>query len=144
MLPPMYLFIALASMVLLHLFMPVYQLMPYPWNAAGLLPLLLGIALNHSADKAFKSNGTTVNPFEEPTTLLTTGVFSYSRNPMYLGMVMILLGVALLLGTLSPFIIVPVFAIAMDRIFVNFEEKILARRFGDQWKIYQANVRRWL
>ena len=130
--------------MLLHLFIPVHQLMPYPGNAAGLLPLLLGIALNHISDKTLKRHGTTVNPFEEPTTLLTTGVFSFSRNPMYLGMVLILLGVALLLGSLSPFIIVPLFAIAMDRIFVNSEETILARRFGDQWKIYQANVRRWL
>ena len=102
----MYLFTALAGMVLLCFFLPVYQLVPDPWNAAGIIPLALGMALNISADRALKKNGTTVKPFEVSTTLITSGVFRYSRNPMYLGMVMILTGVAFLLGALSPFIII--------------------------------------
>ena len=143
-LPPMYLFTSLASMVLLHFFIPVYQLISYPWNAAGMLPLVLGMTLNISADRAFKKTGTTVKPFEVSTTLVTSGVFRYSRNPMYLGMVMILTGVALLLGALSPFIIIPVFAMTMDRVFIVSEENMLDQRFGSKWKQYKANVRRWI
>ena len=140
----MYLFISLASMVLLQFFLPVYQLIPYPWNAAGILPLLLGMALNIVADKAFKKTGTTVKPFEVSTTLVTSGAFRYSRNPMYLGMVMILTGVAFLLGALSPFIIIPIFAITMDRAFIVTEEKMLDECFGSKWKQYKADVRRWI
>ncbi len=143
-LPPTYLFASLASMVLLNLFIPVYQLAPYPWNATGIIPLVLGMALNLSADKAFKKNATTVKPFDESKVLITSGTFKYTRNPMYLGMVMILIGAALLLGTLSPYIIIPVFAIAMDRIFIVAEEKMLDQRFGDKWKQYKTNVRRWI
>lgn len=143
-LPPMYLFTAMAAMVLLNLFIPVQQLIFYPWNATGLIPLVFGAVLNMSADRAFTKNGTTVNPFEESRTLVTSGAFRYSRNPMYLGMVLILTGVAFLLGTLSPFIILPVFAITMDRVFIIDEEKKLDHRFGDQWKEYRANVRRWI
>lgn len=143
-LPPMYLFTALAGMVLLHFFLPVYQLIPDPWNAAGLVPLALGMALNISADRAFKKTGTTVKPFEVSTTLITSGVFRYSRNPMYLGMVMILTGVAFLLGALSPFIIIPIYAMTMDRVFIVSEEKMLDQRFGSKWKQYKANVRRWI
>ena len=143
-LPPMYLFTSLAGMVLLHFFLPVYQLISYPWNAAGILPLALGMTLNISADRAFKKTGTTVKPFEVSTTLVTSGVFRYSRNPMYLGMVLILTGVALLLGALSPFIIIPVFVMTMDRIFIISEENMLDQRFGSKWTRYKANVRRWI
>lgn len=140
----MYLFTSLAAMVLLHLFIPVYQAIHYPWNATGMIPLGLGIALNLSADKAFKRNGTTVKPFEESKVLITSGAFRYTRNPMYLGMVLILTGVALLLGAISPFIIIPVFAITIDRVFIITEEKMLDERFGNKWKQYKTNVRRWI
>jgi len=63
---------------------------------------------------------------------------------MYLGMVMILTGVAFLLGALSPFIIIPIFAISMDRAFIVTEEKMLDERFGRKWKQYKADVRRWI
>ena len=140
----MYLFTSLAAMVLMNLFIPVQQLIIYPWNATGIIPLLLGMALNLSADRAFKRNATTVKPFEMSKVLITSGTFKYTRNPMYLGMVLILIGAALLLGTLSPFIIIPVFAITMDRIFIVAEEKMLDQRFGDKWKQYKTNVRRWI
>lgn len=143
-LPPMYLFTSLACMVLLQFFLPVYQLISYPWNAAGIIPLMLGMTLNISADRAFKKIGTTVKPFEVSTTLVTSGVFRYSRNPMYLGMVMILTGVAFLLGALSPFIIIPIFAITMDRVFIVSEENMLDQRFGGKWQQYKENVRRWI
>jgi protein-S-isoprenylcysteine O-methyltransferase Ste14 len=143
-LPPIYLFASLAGMVLLQFFLPVYQLIHYPWNAAGLIPLLLGMTINIVADRAFKRTGTTVKPFEVSTTLVTSGVFRLSRNPMYLGMVMILTGAALLLGALSPFIIIPIYAITMDRVFIVSEENMLDERFGGKWKQYKANVRRWI
>lgn len=143
-LPPSCLFIALATMVLLHFFIPVYRLIPYPWNAAGLVLLAVGIALNISADRTFTAHGTTVKPFEESSTLVTSGVFSYSRNPMYLGMVLMLTGVAVLLGAASPFIIIPVFAITLNRLFITAEESMLAKRFPDTWKQYSSRVRRWL
>jgi protein-S-isoprenylcysteine O-methyltransferase Ste14 len=131
-------------MVLLQFFLPVYQLISYPWNAIGIIPLMLGMTLNISADRAFKKIGTTVKPFEVSTTLVTSGVFRYSRNPMYLGMVMILTGVAFLLGALSPFIIIPIFAITMDRVFIVSEENMLDQRFGGKWQQYKENVRRWI
>ena len=143
-LPPMYLFTALASMVLLQLFLPAHQLITYPWNSAGIIPLASGIAINISADRTFKNYGTTVKPFEESKVLITSGIYRYTRNPMYLGMVMILTGVAFLLGALSPFIIIPIFTIIIDRVFIDTEEKMLDQRFGSKWQLYKARVRRWI
>jgi protein-S-isoprenylcysteine O-methyltransferase Ste14 len=144
MLPPTYLFNALGAMVLLHFFLPQYTAIPKPWNIIGIAPLLAGIFLNLAADRSIRKHGTTVKPFEVSSALITTGVFRFCRHPMYLGMVFILTGVALLLGSLSPFIIIPVFAILMDRIFISAEESMLQSRFGDEWARYKTTVRRWL
>lgn len=143
-LPPLYLFTSLAIMILLHFFTPFYEVTPYPMNAIGLLPLAIGITLNLAADKALKKHGTTVKPFEQSTTLITTGVYKYSRNPMYLGMVLILIGVALLMGSITPYIIIPGFIVAMERVFIKVEESMLHEKFGHDWTAYRENVRRWL
>jgi protein-S-isoprenylcysteine O-methyltransferase Ste14 len=143
-LPPTYLGAALAAMIAVHVGAPAVHLLSFPATLTGLGPIGAGIALNLAADRAFKARGTTVKPFERSTTLVTTGVFALSRNPMYLGMVLMLLGVALLLGTLTPFVIVAVFAIVLDARFVRAEERMLADTFGDEWRAYRRRVRRWL
>ena len=86
-LPPTYLFTSIALMIVLHFLFPLVEVIPYPWLLLGGVPLLLGLALNLIADKAFKIVNTTVKPFEESKALITTGVFRFSRHPMYLGMI---------------------------------------------------------
>ena len=143
-LPPTYLFTAIVVMVLLHFLFPIVEVVPYPWLLLGCVPLILGITLNLIADKAFKQNHTTVKPFEESNCLITTGVFRLSRHPMYLGMLFILIGIGILMGTLMPFLVIPVFALLMEVMFVRTEERMLADKFGETWQKYQANVRRWI
>ncbi|MGD8571486.1 MAG: isoprenylcysteine carboxylmethyltransferase family protein [Gammaproteobacteria bacterium] len=143
-LPPTYLFISILLMATFHFFFPLVEVIAYPWVLIGCLPLFLGIALNLIADKAFKLCNTTVKPFQESTVLITTGVFGVTRHPMYLGMILILLGVAILTGSLTPFFVVPVFAIIMEKIFVNIEERMLAEKFGETWLEYKSKVRRWI
>ena len=143
-LPPAYLFTSLAVMVLLHFFAPLTEVAPRPWNAIGLAPLAIGIALNLSAGKAFTNQGNASSPYEIPTALMTTGIYKYSRNPMYLGMSLMLLGVALLLGSATPYIVVPGFIMVMDRWIIRFEENMLEKQFGRRWEEYKKSVRRWL
>ena len=143
-LPPTYLFTALASMVLLNFFAPIAIVAERPWNAAGLVPLSLGMMLNFSAGRTFIKYEIPIKAFELPGKLITSGVYRYSRNPMYLGMVLITAGAAILLGTLSPFIIVPLFALALQMLFIAPEEKMLAEHFGESWTEYRKKVRRWL
>ena len=143
-LPTGYLLIAMLLILLIHFILPLTRLIPIPWNLVGILPLGFGIWINLAADKAFHRRGTTVKPFEEPSTLITSGVFSISRNPMYLGFVAILIGIALLLGTLSPYLIVIAFAILVDRMFITVEEKNLEHKFSSMWMKYKKDVRRWI
>jgi protein-S-isoprenylcysteine O-methyltransferase Ste14 len=106
--------------------------------------LILGGILNLVADKDFKKFNTTVKPFEYSSALITDGVFKFSRNPMYLGMSLILLGESILFGTLIPFFIVIIFSILMHFNFIKTEEKMLLEKFGQEFIDYKNNVRCWI
>lgn len=143
-LPPRYFLSAILMAVLLHILVPVHQLLAFPWRLVGIAPLVLGIGLNLSADGALKKHKTTVKPFEESSVLVTEGVFGLSRNPMYLGMILILLGIALLLGSATPLAIVVLLAVVLDHVFIRPEERKLEQSFGDEFRQYRNRVRRWL
>jgi protein-S-isoprenylcysteine O-methyltransferase Ste14 len=114
---------AIILAVSLHFLVPVRQVLAFPWRLLGLAPLVIGLVLNLLADQAFKRrHDTTVKPFEKSSALITDGVFSITRNPMYLGMTLILFGVAMLLGSATPFAIVIVLAALLDRVFIAPEE----------------------
>ena len=143
-LPPTYLLIAIVLMLALHFLLPVHKIVPIPWNILGIVPLACGIALNLVADRAFHRAQTTVKPFEESAALITTSAFRITRNPMYLGYVLILVGVALIVGSLTPYAVIPVFAILMDRVFIRVEEQMMEKQFGQAWLEYAQKVRRWV
>ncbi|MCB0226664.1 MAG: isoprenylcysteine carboxylmethyltransferase family protein [Anaerolineae bacterium] len=100
--------------------------------------------INVIAANTFQTQNTTIKPFEESTALVTGGLYQVSRNPMYLGMVLILAGVAILLGSLTPFGVIPVVIILLNRNFIRFEEQSLAQTFGPLWVEYRQRVRRWV
>lgn len=143
-LPPTCLLLSMVAMVLLHLFMPILKTIPYPWNLTGIVLLIIGVSLNLVADAAFKRERTTVKPFEKSTALIVSGVFTISRHPMYLGMLLILLGIAILMGTLTPLIVVVIFGILMELVFVETEERMLQEQFGERWLAYRSKVRKWI
>jgi protein-S-isoprenylcysteine O-methyltransferase Ste14 len=143
-LPPTYFNVSLLLLVLLKLVFPIAKIIYFPWNLIGLIPLIIGIYINLSADRSFKIFKTTVKPFEESSALITTGVFKYGRNPMYLGMVLILLGLATLLQSLSPYVVAPGFIFAMERVFIGDEEKMLEAKFGEEWSRYKQATRKWI
>ena len=142
--PPTYLLIAIVLVLAIHFVFPGIKIVPVPWNPLGIVPLAFGIALNLIADKAFHQAETTVKPFEESSALLTTGVFQITRNPMYLGYVLILIGVAPIVRSVTPYAVIVVFAILMDRVFIRVEEQMLEHTFGPAWSEYAAKVRRWI
>ena len=143
-LPPTYLLIAIVVMAVFHFLLPLTHVIPGLWRMIGLIPLVGGITLNIIADRAFQQVNTTVKPFEVSTTLITNSAFQVSRHPMYLGFVLILLGVAVLLGSLTPNLVIPIFAILMDRVFIQVEVQMLEEQFGETWLAYRAKVRRWI
>lgn len=143
-LPPTYFFIAIIAMAAIHWLVPVGRFLSGPWRWTGALPILLGLGVATVADRQFKQVGTAVKPFEPSSAMVTGGVFRFSRNPMYLGLVLVLLGLGIALGSAIPFAVVPAFVWLMAVRFIEPEEKLMAEQFGDAYETYKSKVRRWL
>ena len=142
--PPLWLLLALLAQLGLHLSFPVLQLWLRPQALVGLLPLIAGFALAGWGAWTFKRAGTPVRPFAEISALVTAGPFRFSRNPMYLGMLLVLTGVAMLLGSATPLLVIPFFFGLIRDLFVIPEEALMHEVFGDEYVTYCARVRRWL
>lgn len=123
---------------------PIIDLLRSPWSFVGWVPILLGLGICGMAVWQFRRHRTTIRPFHKSAQLITTGVFAFSRNPIYLGMVLAMLGVALNAGSLGALLVVPLFAAALQRGFISREERGLAEAFGDDFEAYRQRVRRWL
>lgn len=132
------------------------------WLASGLVPAVqvpfgfrvpiavvvacLGVAIDLAAIFAFRRVRTTVNPMRPNavSTLVTSGVFGISRNPMYLGLLLYLLAWAVQLSNGLALALVPLFVLYMNRFQIGPEERALASRFGPAYAAYRQRVRRWL
>jgi protein-S-isoprenylcysteine O-methyltransferase Ste14 len=138
--------LAAALMWGLHRWLPLGQLIATPWNYFALLPVAIGRAISVGAGGRFRQARTTFDPFEpgEASYLVTGGVFRLSRNPMYLGLVLLLIGWAIWLGTASPWLVPPLFAIFLSVAHIVPEEQALEKRFGETYLAYRRRVRRWI
>lgn len=142
--PPVYLLLTLILMGSFHFFMPIAFIIPAPVSYAGAVFVVLGIAVACTAAWRFRKAGTPVMPFEPSTALVTGGMYNYTRNPMYLGMVLLLIGVAVLFGSLGAWLPVPFFIWVIQANFIRGEERFLESIFGEQYLEYKRRVRRWL
>ena len=143
-LPTTFLAILFLGMLGIFLLAPRPVLFPAPFNLIGMIPIGLGLLLAFQGASHFREVGTEINTFSEPDKLVTDRLFRYSRNPMYLGFLLFLLGIWILLGGLTPFLGVVIFLVVTDRYYIPYEEKMLAERFGEAWMSYRAKVRRWI
>lgn len=128
--------------LLLHWWMPVARIIPM--RITGILIIGLGIFLMVTGVRTILRHKTDIRPGGTPSTLVTSGPYQYTRNPIYLGNVTILLGVAVLLGSLTPFIAIPLYLLIVATIIIPFEERRLAAIFGTDYEHYRQRVRRWL
>ena len=112
------------------------------WPGRGLI--IAGIALALWAAVAFKRARTTIVPHETPSALVDTGPFRFSRNPIYVADVVILVGWCLSLGAPGALLLVAPFAWVLQRRFILPEEHRLAVHLGQPYTEYRARVRRWL
>lgn len=142
--PPVYLLMAIVVAIVLHLVLPIGRFIPTPFNLLGILFVLLGIGMLLWSSNRFSKADTTIIPFEESSKLVQSGLFGYSRNPIYLGMATLLTGVAVVLGSVLPFVLVPLFMWLIQHNFIVHEEAMLEETFGEEYRQYKKKVRRWL
>ncbi len=143
-LPPTLLIIFMGLMIILHFVFPILIIFSFPFNLIGVALLLAGLTLSIKGSKKFERESTTVMTFDIPTILVTNGLYQYSRNPMYLGFLLMLLGFWILLGSLSNLILVIAFFLITNNYYIKFEEKVLHQKFGAAYSEYRKRVRKWI
>lgn len=145
--PPLVVVAAFAAMMVgLSWAAPALSFVVRGREAIALLLLLAGALVALAGVIAFRQNRTTVNPMTpgNATTVVSGGVYQYSRNPMYLGFLMALAALALYLSNLGAALLLPGFVMYMNRFQVEPEERALLGKFGAPYAAYMASVRRWL
>jgi len=112
----------------------------------GILSIFVGLSLVVVSFFNFKKNETTINPLspEKATSLVIEGFYRFTRNPMYLGMLLILTGIALFFGSLSSFVLLPAFIAVMNSLQIKPEEEVLEKIFSQEYIDYKKRLRRWL
>ncbi len=123
---------------------PRPALVPAPLNLLGGPLLVGGLALATWSISVMRAAGTTLRLDEAPASVVTSGPFRASRNPLYLGALVAVLGECMLVGSLASFLFPVAYFVGLDRIVVPREEAALAHRFGDTYREYCSRVRRWL
>jgi protein-S-isoprenylcysteine O-methyltransferase Ste14 len=132
------------AMAVLHFGFPIAQPIREPYRYAGAVLIALAVALGFWAVALFRRARTGVVPFSDATTLVTSGPYRFTRNPMYLAMAGILVGTAIWLGSMTPWLVLPAFMGIIAERFIAPEEAMLGRIFGERYARYCAAVRRWL
>jgi protein-S-isoprenylcysteine O-methyltransferase Ste14 len=145
--PPVAQFLAVAAgMWLIAKYVPTLSAEIPARKILVVLFFCLGGMLAIPAIAAFRSAGTTVDPRcpEEASRLVASGIYRYSRNPMYLGLLCLLIAWGFYLSNLLGFACLPVFVLGMNRLQIQVEEKAMEAQFGDEYRAYRESVRRWI
>lgn len=114
------------------------------WFYVGLALIILGVYPIFAINAAFKANETSIRPDAIPSAFVVSGLFRYSRNPIYVGMTMILVGAGLMTGNLYTLVVAIIFVGAVQEVWIQKEEANLEAQFGESYLEYKKRVRRWI
>lgn len=147
--PPLWMLIFILLGLCAHFLIPharVFDISVPTWGAfMGALILAIGWGISLLASKIFAEEKTEIIPTSaKNTALVTRGPFTWSRNPMYLGLLLMMLGIAVYVGTLPMFAAVTMQFFILNFLFIPFEEEKMQRQFGEQYMQYKRSVRRWV
>ncbi|MDN5212963.1 isoprenylcysteine carboxylmethyltransferase family protein [Fulvivirgaceae bacterium BMA12] len=142
--PPMLFLICIISMIVIKSLVVFKEIIPQPFNYLGIVPVVIGALMMMVVSKIFNKVNTEIHTFRKPRRLVTDGLFKISRNPIYLGFAIMLVGVWVLLGTLLPVIGCLVFVVIANLWYIPYEERMMEQTFGSEYLTYKTKVRRWL
>ncbi|MED5474568.1 MAG: isoprenylcysteine carboxylmethyltransferase family protein [Candidatus Neomarinimicrobiota bacterium] len=115
-------------------------------NILALVFLIIAIIMIVLSINKFKKNRTTISPLRpnKTSSLITSGIYNYTRNPMYLGLLLMLISTALFIKNFISFLIIPLFVISINKNQILPEEQILENIFGEEYRNYTKKVKRWI
>lgn len=143
-LPPMYFKLFLILGIAIHYLIPSKEIIPSPYTYIGIVFIVDGLIANIWSALIFKKNKIATKQSKKSIKLINAGPFKYSRNPMYLGMIMILFGLAIYIGSIGFFIAPIGMFLVLNMLFIPIEEHDLEKTFGNNYSNYKKNVRRWI
>lgn len=141
--PAIYAGTLIAGLVI-HFLFPIYLLPQRTAAFSGAAAILLAALIAISAISAMRRAKTAVNPGLPTTAIVSGGIFSLSRNPIYVSLTLLYLGVALLFNALVPVLLLPPLLCVVQTGIIKREESYLERKFGEEYPRYKARVRCWL
>ncbi|MGV6813606.1 MAG: methyltransferase family protein [Phycisphaerales bacterium] len=142
--PPVWMILSIAAVIALDAFIPPITIITPPYSRIGFVLIALGLSIVATCFFQFRKHHTTIHPGHTPTTLLTTGIYRYSRNPIYLAMAIIILGSCTATGNLVTFPIILIFVGIITSLFITHEEHTLTNEFGHAYTTYRQSTRRWI
>jgi len=140
--PPVLLLIHVLSAFLLNWLLPFASTKPLEW--IGYVLVLIGLGFAFSAVNQFGKMHTTLDPHGSVNAIVTSGPYRFSRNPIYLGFVCMLIGLPLALGNYWGAVLSPLLMILMVQLVIQHEEAYLEKKFGEVYTGYKSRVRRWI
>ena len=142
--PPYIAFTLLFLSWLVDYLFPQFRFIFGKYKYVGILILIFGLSITFYSFYLFKRNKTPIIPGKKPTFVVIEGTYKFTRNPMYLGVTIALLGAAIYFGNALSFLSPIIFFLVINYYFVPFEEKLLENIFGKKYLDYKKKVRRWI
>jgi protein-S-isoprenylcysteine O-methyltransferase Ste14 len=141
--PPTFVFLSITAIILFYFFIPSFNIIPFPFNFGGLIIMFCGFALMGITRKLFKKHQTNLS-IETSSAMITEGPYAKTRNPMYIGMFLILIGIAVCFMNLFSIIMPFGFILTIHFVFIPAEEYLMLEAFGEDYNAYKARVKRWI
>lgn len=104
----------------------------------------IGLLIGFSGFFEFRRANTTLNPHGSVTQIVTSGIYRFTRNPMYLGFLLMVIGFPLAFVSFWGVILAPFFVLTMNQLVIEKEEAYLEKKFGEPYTSFKSRVRRWL
>jgi protein-S-isoprenylcysteine O-methyltransferase Ste14 len=145
--PPLALLVAFGAVMFgLSLVAPALTLALVQSTVIASALIVVGACVALAGVIAFRANGTTLNPTtpEKSSAVVSSGIYRFTRNPMYLGLALVLGGWATYLSNAASLLVLPAFVAYMNKFQIKPEERVLLAKFGTQFSEYMATVRRWI
>ena len=142
--PPIVALIFIVIALVLGRFVPISINVPVVLRNVGFALTFIGLLCGVSAFLEFRKARTTLDPHGSTKQLVTSGIYRFTRNPIYLGFLLMIIGFPLNAGFYSGIVVAPFFTLAMNRLVIEKEETYLEKKFKDVYASYKSSVRRWL
>lgn len=142
--PPLFYVVIFVAAMLLDRLKPLTFAATVTSRVVGIALILVAVALAIWSIGLFWRHGTSMVPVKPSTSFVVNGPYRFSRNPMYVSLLIAYAGAALIAASLWPFVLLPVVIVVVDFFVIHREERYLSARFGEEYAQYRSRVRRWI